>query len=609
MKSERLGLMMVASSLLVIALIIGVSFGSQRSSRLSQIRVQGVSLARLLSSMSLQQLIPDEGQQGPLALVKSTQGNPDFAYAVVSRPDGVDLLEIAAPGVIVPAAALPAEPSAWFGEREVADLDGGREFREFHAPVLQGGELKGHVRVGYVEPGWALVSQELPYFAWLALPIFLLTPFYYYLVRREVQPLREASERIQTILDDDAVRTVELEASGEVGEFIRHFNRIVRAAETRINALESEQSEIVASTKVLSYQKARIESVLQSLPEAVVVMDESGSVTFANRKLTAMVGIDAGAIAGMKPNEWCKSPELLAFVSNFMRSTARRNEMSSTRMTPEHAPDREIAVSAYPLFSPSDGSRIYGTMIVFHDVTAESLAKKARKEFVARLAHELKTPLHVIGMYSEMLLDEDKDTDAVRVETGNVIKDEVELIGMLINNMLNIAEIEMGSVSLERQRIRLGDLLKDAFDNVSRSAADRGLKMRLDVSDQLSAVYVDKRLLRVAINNLLTNAIKYNRPNGLIVLFATETEDHILISVRDTGIGIALEDQPRIYTKFFRSAREDVRERTGHGLGLALAKEIVELHQGEMRLESTPGQGSEFTIVLKKTPILLREAV
>ncbi len=609
MKSERLGLMMVASSLLVIALIIGVSFESHRSSRLSQIRVQGVSLARLLSSMSLAQLIPDEGEQGPLALVKSTQGNPDFAYAVVSRPDGEDLLEVTAPGVIVPALALPGEPSSWFGEREIADVRGGREFREFHAPVLDGGELQGYVRVGYVEPGWALVSQELPYFAWLALPVFLLAPLYYYLVKREVQPLREASDRIQSIVDDNVVRTVELEASGEIGEFIRHFNRIVKAAEARICALESEHSEKVASAKVLSYQKARIESVLQSLPEGVVVMDESGAVTFANRKLSALIGIEADTIAGLKPNEWCKSPELLAFVSNFMRSTARRNEMGSIRMIPEHAPDREIAVSAYPLFSPSGGSRIYGTMIVFHDVTAESLAKKARKEFVARLAHELKTPLHVIGMYGEMLLDGDKDSDAVRVEAGNVIKDEVELVGMLINNMLNIAEIEMGSVSLERQRIRLGDLLKDAFDNVARSAADRGLDMKLDVPNQLSAVHVDKRLLRIAINNLLTNAVKYNRPNGQVLLSATETEDHILISVRDTGIGIAPEDQASIFSKFFRSDREDVRERTGHGLGLALAKEIVELHQGRIRLESAPGQGSEFTIELKKTPILLREAV
>lgn len=609
MKSERVGLMMVASSLLVIALIVAFSFESHRSSRLSQIRAQGVSLARLLSGMSLEQLMPAEGRQGPLALVKAVQGNPDFAYAVVARPGGDEVLEIAAPGVIAPAVPLPNEPSSWFGEREVADSQGARIFREFHAPVLEAGELKGHVRVGYVQPGWAIVSQELSYFAWLALPIFLLTPFYYYLVKREVQPLRQASERIQSILHDNTVQTVELEASGEVGDFIRHFNRIVKAAETRINALESEQSEIVASTKVLSYQKARIESVLQSLPEAVIVMDEAGSVTFANRKLSSMVGIDPDAIAGLKPNEWCKSRELLSFVSSFMRKTARRNEMGSIRMAPEHSPGKEIAVSAYPLFSPNDSSRIYGTMIVFHDITAESLAKKARKEFVARLAHELKTPLHVIGMYSEMLLEDERDAESVRLEAGNVIKDEVEMVGMLINNMLNIAEIEMGSVSLERQRIKLGELLKDALESIARSATDRGLELELDVPNQLSPVYVDKRLLRVAINNLLTNAVKYNRPGGRVTLSASETEDAIVIGVRDTGIGIAHEDQARIFEKFFRSEREDVRERTGHGLGLALAREIVELHQGELRVDSVAGQGSEFSIVLKKTPILLKEAV
>lgn len=609
MKSERLGLVMIASSLLVIALIIGVSYESHRSERLSQIRAQGVSLARLLSSMRLDELVPRGNEHGPLALVESVQGNPDFAYVVVSALDGESLLEVTAPGVIVPAAPLPLEPSAWFGEREISDPHSSSVFREFHAPVLAHGDLKAHVRVGYVAPGLGLMLQELSYFGWLALPIFLLTPFYYYLVKREVQPLRRASERIQSILNDNPVQVVELEAPGEVGEFIRHFNRIVKAAEARISTLQVEQSEMMASAKVLSYQKARIESVLQSLPEAVVVMDESGSVTFANRKLSAMVGIDAETIIGQRPSEWCKSPELRAFVSNFMRTTARRNEFGSIRMSPPHAPGKEIAVSAYPLFAPSDSSRVYGTMIVFHDITAESLAKSARKEFVARLAHELKTPLHVIGMYGEMLLDEDKEDEVIRVEAGNVIKDEVERVGMLINNMLNIAEIEMGSVSLERQRIRLGDLLADALENVSRGAADRGLEMKLEVPNQLSAVHVDKRLLRIAINNLLTNAIKYNRPGGAVVLSASETEDHIVISIRDTGIGITAEEQSQIFDKFFRSEREDVRERTGHGLGLALVKEIVDLHQGELKVESAPGEGTEFSIVLKKTPVLLREAV
>jgi len=125
----------------------------------------------------------------------------------------------------------------------------------------------------------------------------------------------------------------------------------------------------------------------------------------------------------------------------------------------------------------------------------------------------------------------------------------------------------------------------------------------------LSPVAVDKDLLRVAINNLLTNAIKYNRPGGEVTLAAEESDEAISIVVKDTGVGIDEGDVDRIFDKFFRSDCESVRKTSGHGLGLALARQIVELHHGTLSVSSVPGEGSEFVIELRKEPGLVKQAI
>ena len=609
MKSERIGLLIIFSSLVVITLIIGLFFDYQQDSRLNQIRAQGVSLVRLLTRMPFAQLVTLDNQKGPLQIIKSTQDNPSFAYGIVVDPQGNSLVEVNAPGVMIPFAQVNSQPSLWFGERTVSVPGSGHRYREFMGPVISEGERVAHVRIGYSEPNFFQAYRQLSFFAMLALPIFLLATLFYYLIRIELKPLKQANTHIKSMLQDNPIHRVELKASGEVGEFINHFNKLILTAEKRIHYLEGEHTGLETSTKVLSYQKARVESVLESMPEGIFVIDEAGTVTFANQKLPSLIGLEQEKIMGREPRQWCQKPELLEFISSYIGKTPRRNAVGQLEFAPDHAPDKRISVSAYPLFSPREEARIYGTLVVVKDITLETMAKRARSEFVAHVAHELKTPLHVIGMYSEMLLTEEGEENEVRIDAANVINDEIERVAMLIKNMLNITKIEMGSVSLDRQRVRLREFLQDAFKNITRSREGDKLDCKLETLEELTPIYIDKDFMRVAINNLLTNAIKYNKPSGQLVLGAEEDNDQIVIFVRDTGIGIRPEDQLRIFDKFFRSEDAAHNEVTGHGLGLSLVKEVVDLHHGEINLQSTPGEGSEFKIILKKTPALLREAV
>lgn len=167
----------------------------------------------------------------------------------------------------------------------------------------------------------------------------------------------------------------------------------------------------------------------------------------------------------------------------------------------------------------------------------------------------------------------------------------------------------MGSMSIERTRVKLRDLLQDAFDSCARAGREKGIDFRLDLPREISPVALDKNLMRVAVNNLLTNAIKYNAPGGAVSMTAEEGEQTVRVLVKDNGIGISPADQERIFDKFYRSEDEAVRQRSGHGLGLSLAREIIQLHHGTLKVNSTPGAGSEFIIEFNKEANLLKQAV
>jgi len=239
-------------------------------------------------------------------------------------------------------------------------------------------------------------------------------------------------------------------------------------------------------------------------------------------------------------------------------------------------------------------------MVVIRDATEEQIARQNRSEFIAQIAHELKTPLNVLAMYSEMLLGEEGNSEQFRIEAVNTIYDETERLSTLINNMLAISKFEMGNMQLSRQRVRIGELLQDILKNLSHSDRGHQLKFELDVSHEMSAIYVDKDLLRIAINNLLTNAIKYNKTDGKVILKAREYDDVIEISVQDTGIGIKEDEIPRVFDKFYRSDDEQIRAQTGHGLGLSLVQQIVYIHHGKIKVDSEFGKGTTFSIQLDK---------
>ena len=182
---ERSALVMVGACLLVIACIVALVVADQKTDHEAQIRARGISIARLLSGLPTDQLVQSETYASMLQLVSFSQGTEDFAYAALVDVSGRALAEVSGSGVIVPTAPIANEPSGWIGERAHVLEGDGRSVMEYHAPVFDGGELAGQLRLGFFEPTYQLVAREVPIAGGVALLIFLLAPLFYALLRKK----------------------------------------------------------------------------------------------------------------------------------------------------------------------------------------------------------------------------------------------------------------------------------------------------------------------------------------------------------------------------------------------------------------------------------------
>jgi signal transduction histidine kinase len=608
MVNEMIGIGMITATLIVILFAIGLFLYQQKNEDLGQIQQQGVSLVRLLGSMTTDQLVGDGNSAGLLRILKENQSNPYFAYVAVVNTSGMALDEVVAPGVIVAPMLIPGQPSHWLGEHEYRS-NSGVQYKEFYAPIIEGGELAAFVRLGYHEPGYTLKSSQVRLLAILSMAIFMLTPIFYFLIKKEIKPLNGISSQLQALLKKTEPKDENVTPAGGSKDLMHQFSAVVETAYKHIDSLELKQTNSVVSSKLLMYQMARLESALNALPFAIIITDESGHVTYTSNRIHRLLATRKGEILGRNLPDICPNREL----SEYLASCHAGQGVNAYKNTEDDIfiaeTDKRLMINTYPLFSQKNENQVIGSVITFRDISNEGGDQKLSAEFIAHVAHELKTPLTVLHMYSETIVDNAVASPELTIDAANVIHDETERLAQMIDNLLNLAMIEMGTVAMRSQRVKLGEFLDDIYQTMSRVKQVESLDFKIDIPHDLGALQLDKNLMRVAINNLISNAIKYNKPGGKVELIAEETGNEVIIRVRDTGLGISTSDQQKIFNKFYRSEDSEVRKRAGHGLGLSLVSEIVKLHHGTLELISAPGEGSEFIMSFKNENIMRQETV
>ncbi len=606
---QRLGLILIVATLLVIGITGYMLLRDFQQKSLRDIRADGETLTRILSSMPYEQLVPAKGHGSILQLLRIYLANSSLAYVAITDTTGKVVNRIAKHRVEPPAVIPVDNSSLWLSEQQLPVEHGAREIIEYRAPILRYGELGGHVHTAYVKPGLMQPVAQTPLLAQVALPIFLLKIFFYFLLGRELRPLQEANRKICELISSQQAAGVTLNATAELRDFIENFNSFMRMAKQQAEDLDSLRLQAQTSGNLLTYQKSRVESALQTLPDAIVIIDDAGTTSFANDRIESLLGIPIDSVIGRQPQDWCDNNEIVALLSQYHGNLSPLHRVETIRFIPEKYSDRTVSAGVFPLVSRQNPDSIFGTLVSFRDVTDQVMATQSRDEFITHVSHELKSPLNVIKMQAELSIEQDISETNEVVGSMNIIIDEVERLNILINDLLKITGFESGNITLSRQRVKLHEFLTDTFDVAMRNAPEKNLTTSLEIARSITTMEIDKELMRIALNNILSNAIKYSNPGGTVSMVVDEIEDTVQVQVRDSGIGISANDQKHIFEKFYRSEDNEVRKRSGHGLGLSLTREIIQLHGGQIEIESEPGMGTSFTISLIKTTGILKEAI
>jgi signal transduction histidine kinase len=258
---------------------------------------------------------------------------------------------------------------------------------------------------------------------------------------------------------------------------------------------------------------------------------------------------------------------------------------------------RVLSALASPVMAP--GGDELGKVVVLRDITREVEAEQLKDEFITNISHELRTPLTAIKGYTDLLImNADGSLDERRLEFVQTIDDNTNQLLRHINTLIDISQIQSGNLGLEKDRLRFSELVGEVVENWRTPLETKGLALRARLSGGRLWVQGDRDRLAWAIDNLLSNAYNYTLPGGRVEIRVFEEDNHARMDVADTGVGVATADQPYLFMRFFRAHNELAFGVRGVGLGLFIARSIVELHDGRIWVDSELGVGSTFSITL-----------
>ncbi|MCX6943839.1 MAG: ATP-binding protein, partial [Opitutales bacterium] len=338
-------------------------------------------------------------------------------------------------------------------------------------------------------------------------------------------------------------------------------------------------------------QQHRLETLLDSMIEALVVLDVRGRIVLTNRAAETLFGFSRQMIGGTLL-EAIRHHEVSAVVARLEKETA----ILDHELRLEGAQPRVLQVNAVALRDPV--GKAAGSLLVFHDMTRLRELEGARQEFVANVSHELRTPLSLIKGAAETLLDGAKTDPTALDRLLQIIDRHADRLTLLIDDLLLLAKLDSGRMELHPEPAALRPAAQEVFGDLTARALARDVRLENAIPAGLVA-RADPDRLRQILSNLVDNGIKYGRKGGVLTVSARALAGGLVeVGVKDDGPGIPRDALERVFERFYRVDKARSREQGGTGLGLAIVKHAVQAHGGEVRVESEPGQGTVFYFTL-----------
>ncbi len=378
------------------------------------------------------------------------------------------------------------------------------------------------------------------------------------------RPIAELSDVARAIAAGDLRRRPTLAAPGEVGDLAGALHRMAEQLAARLEALERDDALMTA--------------LLDSLGEGVIAVDANGTVIRVNAGAHALLGI--ADPAPFPADRLPRDPSLRAALADAIAGEA-------TNDVELRLGGRTLLLAARPL---SGGA---GAVLALLDLTPIRRLETIRRDFVANVSHELKTPLTVIGGFAETLADHDPP-EPQRRQFIEAIRSAALRMQRLVDDLLDLSRIESGGWQPHIAQVDVRALVTEAAAAITDAAQTKGIVVNTSIAADAAIVPADPLAVRQVLSNLTENALRYTAA-GSITVFARRDGTRIAIGVTDSGIGISASHLPRVFERFYRADPARAREAGGTGLGLAIVKHLVESHGGRVEATSTPGFGTTVT--------------
>lgn len=361
----------------------------------------------------------------------------------------------------------------------------------------------------------------------------------------------------------------------------------------------------VGELDALAEQRDEFEAILRSMTEAVVVTGRRGEVVLLNGAARRMFALDAETSYGGRAFvELCRDPRLQEFVARSM-GAAGGGVVSAEFQIQSPAP-HYLAANAAPVRA-AGAAAAAAWVLVFHDITQLKAYETVRTDFIANLTHEIRTPLSALCGYAETLMGGVEDADTCRRFLG-IIERQSRRLARLVDDLITLSDLERGLSPLKTEPLEPRRVIEEAVELMREPAERQGVELEGRCAAEVPAVAGDRDRLHQVMINLLDNAIKYTPRGGRVIAEArgarpngaggAPARDGVEMIVSDTGEGIPAADIPRLTERFYRVDRARSRELGGTGLGLAIVKHIVQLHHGQLRIESRLREGTTVTVWL-----------
>lgn len=388
--------------------------------------------------------------------------------------------------------------------------------------------------------------------------------------------VRELTRMARQLAEGRLDQKIRVGSEDEVGRLAEAFNQM--------------SERLRETVETVSKERNRVAAILSGMADGVIITDREVNVVLLNKASERLLRLRQEEHVGRSLIEVARDHELAQLAKDCVRGGSGRQE--HVRLLETGTPKRSLRAVATPIW---EGGAIHA-LIVLQDVTELRRAEVARREFVANVSHELRTPLASIKALVETLRDGALEDAAAAQDFLKRMEVEVDGLAQLVRELLELSRIESGQVALRLEPADAQTLIETARERLLAQADRAGVRLVADVPPGLRKVLADGERIQQVLINLVHNAIKFTPAGGKVTIGAAERDGAIVFSVADTGVGVPAEDQPRIFERFYKADKS--RSTGGTGLGLAVAKHIVQAHGGEIWVESVEGQGATFAFTV-----------